>query len=222
MHCHCGTNNRAPRWTFTDPCKLEVRPGAREESWLAAPAINAHTKISLSYLSITNFFSPIIRAVIPCVLRWSSLQTTVRRVKCEANFVSSGSKIVKRLRRQKYDPDIIERTIGFVLGLSMVLYLSSLKQCTLTNKAVGTIWHTLSKPPQRRHSPYPRPLWLLVGIPSAFGPELAYRLSVAPPRYFWYNSILLICLCITFLWPLRFCWLLVLSLYKEDYLRIFK
>ena len=31
MHCHCGINNRAPRWTFTDPCKPEVRPGAREE-----------------------------------------------------------------------------------------------------------------------------------------------------------------------------------------------
>ena len=45
MHCHCGTNNRAPRWTFTDPCKPEVRPGAREESaspaLLAAPAMNA-------------------------------------------------------------------------------------------------------------------------------------------------------------------------------------
>ena len=45
MHCHSGTNNRAPRWTFTDPCKPEVRPGAREESaspaWLAAPATNA-------------------------------------------------------------------------------------------------------------------------------------------------------------------------------------
>ena len=44
MHCHCGTNNRAPRWTFTDPCKPEVRPGAREESaspsWLATPAMN--------------------------------------------------------------------------------------------------------------------------------------------------------------------------------------
>ena len=43
-----GTNKRAPRWTFTDPCKPEVRPGAREESvspaWLAAPAMNAcHT-----------------------------------------------------------------------------------------------------------------------------------------------------------------------------------
>ena len=45
MHCHCGTNNRAPRWTLMDPCKPEVRQGAWEESaspaWLAAPAINA-------------------------------------------------------------------------------------------------------------------------------------------------------------------------------------
>ena len=45
MHCHRGTNNRVPRWTFTDPCKPEARPGAREESaspvWLAAPAMNA-------------------------------------------------------------------------------------------------------------------------------------------------------------------------------------
>ena len=45
MHCHYGTNNRAPRWTFTDPCKPEVRPGAWEESastaWLDAPAMNA-------------------------------------------------------------------------------------------------------------------------------------------------------------------------------------
>ena len=44
MHYHCGTNKRAPRWTFTNPCKPEVRPGAREESaspaWLAAPAMN--------------------------------------------------------------------------------------------------------------------------------------------------------------------------------------
>ena len=41
---HCGTNKRAPRWTFTNPCKPEVRPGARDESaspaWLAAPAMN--------------------------------------------------------------------------------------------------------------------------------------------------------------------------------------
>ena len=45
MDCHCDTNNRTPQWTFTDPCKPEVRLGAREESaspaWLAAPAMNA-------------------------------------------------------------------------------------------------------------------------------------------------------------------------------------
>ena len=45
MHLHCGTDNRAPRWTFMDPCKPEVRPGAREESmspaWLVATAMNA-------------------------------------------------------------------------------------------------------------------------------------------------------------------------------------
>ena len=45
MHCHCDTNNRSLRWTFTDPCKLEVRPDAWEElaspAWLAAPAMNA-------------------------------------------------------------------------------------------------------------------------------------------------------------------------------------
>ena len=53
MHCHCGTNNRAPRWTFTDPYKPEVRPGAREESaspaWLAAPAMNARGRIKGIY-----------------------------------------------------------------------------------------------------------------------------------------------------------------------------
>ena len=46
MHRHCGTNNRAPRWTFTEPCKPEVRPCAREKSaspaWLAATGMHAH------------------------------------------------------------------------------------------------------------------------------------------------------------------------------------
>ena len=46
------------RWTFTDPFKPEVRPGAREESaspaWLAAPAMNAHdtTKVYIWRLDI--------------------------------------------------------------------------------------------------------------------------------------------------------------------------
>ena len=49
MHCHCGTNNRAPRWTFTDPCKPEVRPGAREES--ASPAWLAAQKVIINHIS---------------------------------------------------------------------------------------------------------------------------------------------------------------------------
>ena len=47
---------RALRWTFTNPCKPEMRPGAREESaspaWLATPAMNARdtTKVFISRL----------------------------------------------------------------------------------------------------------------------------------------------------------------------------
>ena len=44
MHCHCGTNNSVPRWTFTDPSKPEVRPGAREES--ASPALLSATAMN--------------------------------------------------------------------------------------------------------------------------------------------------------------------------------
>ena len=58
----------------------------------------------------------------------------LRRVKCEAKFVTPGSKIVKRLRCRKYDPVIIERTIGLVLCLSTALRRSFLKHCTPTNK----------------------------------------------------------------------------------------
>ena len=58
MQCHSGTNNRAPRWTFTDPWKPEVRPGAREESaspaWLAAPAMNMKKKIKIRTLGLSN------------------------------------------------------------------------------------------------------------------------------------------------------------------------
>ena len=60
-------------------------------------------------------------------------------------------------------------------------YRPFLEHCTLTKKAVGTKWRALSKRPQRRQGPDPRLLWLLVGTPSAAGPELACRLRVAQP-----------------------------------------
>ena len=46
----------------------------------------------------------------------------LRRVKDTPNFISSGLKIVKRLRRLQYDSVIIERTIGLVLDPSTALY----------------------------------------------------------------------------------------------------
>ena len=70
-------------------------------------------------------------------LFYSDLVYKLRRVKDTPNFISAGSKIVKRLRRRQYDPVIIERTIGRVLGPSTALYRPVLKHCTLTNKAVG-------------------------------------------------------------------------------------
>ena len=70
---------------------------------------------------------------------YGDLVYKLRRVKNESNFISSGSKIVKRLRRRQYDPEIIEKTIGLVLGPFTAFYRSFLKRCTLTNKAVGTI-----------------------------------------------------------------------------------
>ena len=57
----------------------------------------------------------------------------LRRVKGTANFISSGSKIVKWVRRRQYGPVIIERTIGLVfrnsstftdLSLRLALWLT--------------------------------------------------------------------------------------------------
>ena len=64
MHCHYGTNNREPWWTFTDPCKPVVRPGFREESaspvWLAAPAMNARDTMKV-YMWRFDTGTPLIR-----------------------------------------------------------------------------------------------------------------------------------------------------------------
>ena len=92
---------------------------------------------------------------------YGDLVYKLRRVKGTA-FVSSGSKIAKRLRRRKYDLMVIERTMGVVLDHSTALYRSfptstKIWYCTLTNKVVVTIWRDLSKNHQRRY-PDPHPL----------------------------------------------------------------
>ena len=75
---------------------------------------------------------------------YGDLVYKLRRVKGSENFISSGMKIVKRLRRRQYDPRVIERTIELVLGPYTALNGLFLKRYTLTNKAVGTIWRALS------------------------------------------------------------------------------
>ena len=100
---------------------------------------------------------------------------------------------------------------------------------TLGSSTVVCTVQTLYKPPQRRQGPDLRPLWLLVGTPSAIEPELAFsRAEHSLP----YSDVTIYIFAISylssmlyvyrFLWPLRLGWLLVWCLYKEVYLQIFK
>ena len=75
------------------------------------------------------------------------------RAKADANFISSDSKIVKRLRRRQYDPAIFERTIGIVLGSFTALLLYSFLQHILLYTFVYHIFMT-------------SPIWLAVGPQS--------------------------------------------------------
>ena len=81
----------------------------------------------------------------------------------------------------------------------------------------------------RRQGPDLRPLWLLVGTPSAIRPELAFSRAEHSLPYsdvtiyifaiLYLSSMLYV---YRFLWPLRLGLLLVCCLYKEVYLQIFK
>ena len=126
-----------------------------------------------------------------------------RRVNDILNFISSGSKIVKHLRRRQYDPVIIERTLGLVLGSSTALYIPFLKHYTLTNTAVGTLWLSLFKPPQRRQGPDLCTLWLLFGTPSNLsslpdGRSTACSTRMSLNIFMIYNAYYLFCFWIDF------------------------
>ena len=96
------------------------------------------------------------------------LQTKEGRRRSEFHFVRLEN---KRLRRLQYDP---EKTICLWLATFTTFYRSFLKPFTLTYNAMGS---KLSKHHPRRQGPGPRPLWLLVGTPSALWPELANSLG---------------------------------------------
>ena len=104
--------------------------------------------------------------------RYFSFAYELMRLKERANFVSSGSKIARRLRRRQYNQFMIEKTIDLMPDPYTVLHWPFLKHSTLTKKAIETIWRSLSKP-QRQQDPDCCPLCLFVGTPSATIPELA-------------------------------------------------
>ena len=124
----------------------------------------------------------------------------------ESGFVSSGSRVVERLRRRLCGPGIVGG------GGLLVLCLALLQPCADHSLGValclagrlglcgGPCLGLLGAA-----GSWSRPLWLLVGTPSAFGPELAYRLRVAQPTLmdvpiFLIYFCVAVCVCVS-----RFC-----------------
>ena len=106
---------------------------------------------------------------------YGDLVYKLKRARYSNNFIPSGTKIVKQVRRRQYDQGIIEKIMGLVLGPSTTVYRFVLKHCTLTNKAMGSIWPAVPKPPQRWQGTKLCPLGLLVGCTTALWSKLAYR-----------------------------------------------
>ena len=78
--------------------------------------------------------------------RWSDLQT--KEGQRHSEFPLGG--LDNNSRKQWLRPRDNWEDNKFVLYPSTTIYRPFLKHCTLTNKAVGAMWRTLSKPPQRR------------------------------------------------------------------------
>ena len=128
-----------------------------------------------TFVEIWWYFVPRIfvkRNLSPGLLWWSSLQTKEGQRHTEfhlVEFENSQTPSTTTVWPSDHRKDYRSCAWPFYS-----LYEPFLKHCTLTNKAVGTIWRALSKPPQRRQGPDLCPLWLLVGTPSAIRPELAF------------------------------------------------
>ena len=108
-------------------------------------------------------------------------------------------------------------------GLSLSIY------CTLTNKAVGTIWRALSEPPQKRQGLIFVPSDCYTGLlkPSDLssfpdGLSTAYPIRMSLDIFLICNIYYLCCLCIHFydLSAWCGCWFVVYI--KKVYLQIFK
>ena len=80
------------------------------------------------HLAYSNFLPP------QDSIAWFNILKTLWSMQLLAPLINSS---------RQYDPVIIVRTIGLMLGPSTALYEPFIKHCTLINKAVGTIWRAL-------------------------------------------------------------------------------
>ena len=137
---------------------------------------------------------------------YGDLVYKLRRVKNKPNFISSGSNIVKRLRRRQYYPMIIERTICLCLtllqpssyhSLSVALWLT--RRLVLYDGPCLNLFRgdrvLIPVPSVCYRNSLSLWTWARVQTVRSTGPELAYRLCVAHPTlmdvpiYFWFTFI---------------------------------
>ena len=101
------------------------------------------------------------RNLSPGLLRWSNLQTKEGQRHAKFHFVeleNSQTPSTTTVWPIDYREDYRSWALPFY---SLV---RTFPEALHSNKAVGTIWRALSKPPQKRQGPDPRPLWLLAEL----------------------------------------------------------
>ena len=158
---------------------------------------NGHT---LNYCpNFVQSFQEFVSKVITHPVFYVDLVYKLRRFKSAANCNSSGSKIVKRLRRRQHDPAIIERTIGLVLG-PFTASLHSELQAIWTNIDITSLIQSSSETTlswsssplivsQESFS-----LWIWACL-MMDGTQLTLT---DVTRYFWYSFDITICVCVVY------------------------
>ena len=129
MHCHCGTNNRAPRWTFTDRCKLEVRPCAREESALMDNSSSMYRYVKLNWDA--NRLLPVESKDCMNSASYESRNMSARR---GVQFVPIGMPTICLTTFPAKTTKMLSTRNSSILMMSSSVYLLFESECSLTKK----------------------------------------------------------------------------------------
>ena len=213
MHCHCCTNNRAQQWTFTDPCKPEVRPGAREESaspaWLAAPAMNARDTTIVYIWRLDTGCGPALYR------KCHSHNTPGKRHNNTWVEPLAGNCITSSIRQREkvWQKCKIQKNTN-----------TNLSPCYRTGHYYR-VW-LLYLVPRGFYTEFATGAPCSVSFGTSNLSSLPGGRSIACPirisLYIFLIKFITYAVCVSILWPLRLVWLLVCCLYQEVYLQIFK